>query len=164
MATVYLAEDLKHHRKVALKVLRPELAATLGPERFLQEIETAARFQHPHILPLLDSGEAGGFLYYAMPYVEGESLRRRLARKGELPVHDAVKILIEVCDALAYAHARGVVHRDIKPDNVLSQKAIAVPAGGRHEGPAASLAGVSPQRLTRAGTGATRAAPPAERQ
>jgi Tol biopolymer transport system component len=119
MATVYLAEDLRHHRQVAVKVLRPELAATLGPERFLQEIETAARFQHPHILPLLDSGEAAGFLYYVMPYVEGESLRTRLARHGELSIHDAVKILLEVTDALAYAHQRGVVHRDIKPDNVL---------------------------------------------
>jgi eukaryotic-like serine/threonine-protein kinase len=119
MATVYLAEDLKHHRQVAVKVLRPELAATLGSDRFLQEIATAARFQHPHILPLLDSGDASGFLYYVMPYVEGESLRGRLARQGELPVHDAVKVLLEVCDALAYAHARGVVHRDIKPDNVL---------------------------------------------
>jgi eukaryotic-like serine/threonine-protein kinase len=119
MATVYLAEDLKHHREVAVKVLRPELAASVGAERFLQEITTAARFQHPHILPLLDSGDASGFLYYVMPYVEGESLRRRLSRQGELPVHDAVKILVEVCDALTYAHARGVVHRDIKPDNVL---------------------------------------------
>jgi Tol biopolymer transport system component len=119
MATVYLAEDLRHHRQVAVKVLRPELAATLGPERFLREIETAAQFQHPHILPLLDSGEAGGFLYYVMPYVEGESLRARLARHGELPIHDAVKILLEITDALGYAHERGVVHRDIKPDNVL---------------------------------------------
>jgi eukaryotic-like serine/threonine-protein kinase len=119
MATVYLAEDLKHQRKVAVKVLRPELAASVGAERFLQEITTAARFQHPHILPLLDSGNAGGFLYYVMPFVEGESLRGRLARQGELPVHDAVKIMIEICDALSYAHARGVVHRDIKPDNVL---------------------------------------------
>jgi Tol biopolymer transport system component len=119
MATVYLAEDLRHHRQVAVKVLRPELAATLGPERFLQEIETAARFQHPHILPVHDSGDAQGFLYYVMPYVEGESLRTRLARHGELPIHDAVKILLEVTDALAYAHQRGVVHRDIKPDNVL---------------------------------------------
>jgi Tol biopolymer transport system component/tRNA A-37 threonylcarbamoyl transferase component Bud32 len=119
MATVYLAEDLKHRRKVAVKVLRPELAASVGAERFLQEITTAARFQHPHILPLLDSGEANGFLYYVMPFVEGESLRRRLAQRGELPVHEAVKIMIEVCDALAYAHERGVVHRDIKPDNVL---------------------------------------------
>jgi Tol biopolymer transport system component len=119
MATVYLAEDLKHRRQVAVKVLRPELAASVGAERFLQEITTAARFQHPHILPLLDSGESGGFLYYVMPYVEGESLRRRLAQQGELPIHEAVKIMIEVCDALSYAHARGVVHRDIKPDNVL---------------------------------------------
>jgi serine/threonine-protein kinase len=119
MATVYLAEDQRHRRPVAVKVLRPELAAALGPERFLREIETAAQFQHPHILPLLDSGEAGGFLYYVMPYVEGESLRARLARHGELPIHDAVKILLEITDALAYAHGRGVVHRDIKPDNVL---------------------------------------------
>jgi serine/threonine-protein kinase len=119
MATVYLAEDVKHHRKVAVKVLKPELAATLGAERFSKEIETVAGFQHPHILPLLDSGHVGGFLYYVMPYVEGESLRDRLARQGELPIHDAVKILVEVTDALAYAHARGVVHRDIKPDNVL---------------------------------------------
>src|SRR6266498_3967807 len=119
MATVYLAVDVKHHRKVAVKVLRPELAAALGGDRFTREIETAAKFQHPHVLPLLDSGEASGFLYYVMPYVEGESLRDRLARHGELPIHDAVKILLEVTDALAYAHQRGVVHRDIKPDNVL---------------------------------------------
>ena len=119
MATVYLAEDLKHHRRVAVKVLRPDLAATLGAERFTREIETAAQFQHPNILPLLDSGQAGGFLYYVMPYVEGESLRDRLAHSGELSIHDAVKVLIEVADALAYAHAHGVVHRDIKPDNVL---------------------------------------------
>jgi Tol biopolymer transport system component len=149
MATVYLAEDLRHHRPVAVKVLRPELAATLGPERFLQEIETAARFQHPHILPLLDSGEAAGFLYYVMPYVEGESLRTRLARHGELSIHDAVKILLEVTDALAYAHQRGVVHRDIKPDNVL--------LSGRHAlvtdfGVAKALSeATGRQRLTTAG-------------
>ncbi len=119
MATVYLAEDVKHRRQVAVKVLRPELAASVGAERFLQEITTAARFQHPHILPLLDSGEANGFLYYVMPFVEGHNLRHRLTRQGELPVHEAVKIMIEVCDALSYAHSRGVVHRDIKPDNVL---------------------------------------------
>jgi tetratricopeptide (TPR) repeat protein/tRNA A-37 threonylcarbamoyl transferase component Bud32 len=119
MATVYLAEDLKHRRKVALKVLRPELAATLGPDRFVREIEIAAQLQHPHILPLLDSGEAGGFLYYVMPFVEGESLRDRLTRQGEFPIHDAVRIIIEVVDALAYAHGRGVVHRDVKPDNVM---------------------------------------------
>ena len=119
MATVYLARDLRHERHVAVKVLRPELAASLGPQRFLREIKLAAQLQHPHILPLHDSGEAGGFLYYVMPYVTGESLRARLARGGELPIHDALKILIEVTDALAFAHAQGVVHRDIKPDNVL---------------------------------------------
>src|SRR5881296_141019 len=119
MATVYLAEDMRHRRQVAVKVLRPELAATLGADRFTREIETVAQFQHPHILPLLDSGQADGFFYYVMPSVEGESLRDRLARHGELPIHDAVKILVEIADALAYAHAHGVVHRDIKPDNVL---------------------------------------------
>ena len=118
MATVYLAQDLKHHRQVAVKVLRPDLAASLGADRFLREIEVAARLQHPHILPLHDSGEADGFLYYVMPYVDGESLRGRLSQ-GELPIPDAVRILSEVADALAYAHARGVVHRDIKPDNVM---------------------------------------------
>ena len=119
MAMVYLAEDLRHHRKVALKMLRPELAAALGPDRFTREIEIAAKLQHPHILPLLDSGEADGFLYYVMPYVEGDSLRDRLVRQGELPVPEAVKLLCEIVDALAYAHAHGVVHRDIKPDNVM---------------------------------------------
>lgn len=119
MATVYLAEDLKHHRKVALKVLRPELAAGVGPQRFLREIDLAAQLQHPNILPLHDSGTAGEFLYYVMPYVEGDSLADRLAREGELPVSEAVRILIEIADALAYAHARGVVHRDIKPANIM---------------------------------------------
>ena len=119
MATVYLAEDLKLHRKVALKVLRPELASALGPERFLQEIDIAAKLNHPHILGLFDCGEADGFLYYVMPYVEGQSLREKLAKEGELPVADAVRILHEVVDALAHAHEHGVVHRDIKPDNVM---------------------------------------------
>ncbi len=119
MARVYLAEDLKHRRKVAVKVLRSELAAALGAERFLREIEIAARLQHPHILMLIDSGEADGFLYYVMPYVEGESLRERLARDAELPVPEAVRILRDVADALAHAHAHDVVHRDIKPDNVM---------------------------------------------
>ncbi len=119
MATVYLAEDLKHHRKVAVKVLRPELAAALGPERFLREIEIAAQLQHPHILPLHDSGEADGFLYYVMPYIEDQSLREKLAREGELPIVEAVKILRDVVDALASAHKHGVVHRDIKPANIM---------------------------------------------
>jgi serine/threonine protein kinase/tetratricopeptide (TPR) repeat protein len=119
MATVYLAEDLKHHRKVAVKVLRPDLAASLGSERFLREIEVAANLTHPHILPLHDSGAVAGFLYYVMPYIDGESLRARLNRVGELPVPEAVRILREVVDALACAHAQGVVHRDIKPDNVM---------------------------------------------
>jgi serine/threonine-protein kinase len=119
MATVYLAEDLRHRRQVAVKVLRPEVAATLGPERFAREIEIAAQLQHPHILSVLDSGDAGGFLYYVMPFVDGESLRARLNRQGELAVPEAVRLLGEVADALAYAHAHGVVHRDIKPDNVL---------------------------------------------
>ncbi len=118
MATVYLAEDLKHHRKVALKVLRPELAAALGPERFVREVETVASLQHPHILPLFDSGEADGFLYYVMPFVDGESLRERL-KQGPIPIHEAVRILREVVDALAHAHQHGIVHRDIKPDNVM---------------------------------------------
>jgi serine/threonine-protein kinase len=119
MATVYLAEDVKHHRKVAVKVLRPELASVLGPQRFLQEIEIAAQLQHPHILPLHDSGEADGFLYYVMPYVEGESVRDKLVKEGELPIGDAVRILRDVVDALTEAHAHGVVHRDIKPENIL---------------------------------------------
>jgi Tol biopolymer transport system component len=126
MATVYLAEDLKHHRQVAIKVLRPELAALLGAERFLKEIETTANLQHPHILPLFDSGEAGTrgrgegtFLFYVMPFVPGESLRERLARDGELPVADAVRIARAVVSALGAAHRRGIVHRDIKPENIL---------------------------------------------
>ncbi len=119
MATVYLAEDLKHHRKVAIKVLRPELAAVIGAERFLSEIRTTANLQHPHILPLFDSGEAGSFLFYVMPYVEGESLRDRLAREKQLPIGDAVRIAGEVASALDYAHRHGVIHRDIKPENVM---------------------------------------------
>jgi tRNA A-37 threonylcarbamoyl transferase component Bud32/thioredoxin-like negative regulator of GroEL len=119
MATVYLAEDLKHRRRVAVKVLRSELTASLGSERFLREVTIAANLQHPHILPLYDSGEAGGFLYYVMPYVEGPSLRQKLIREGELPITDAVRMLRDVADAMAYAHRRGVVQRDIKPENVM---------------------------------------------
>jgi serine/threonine-protein kinase len=119
MATVYLAQDLKHQRHVALKVLRPELSAVLGAERFLREIQLTAGLQHPHILPLLDSGEAAGFLYYVMPFVEGESLRQRLQREGQLPIVDALHITRGVASALDYAHGRGVIHRDVKPENIL---------------------------------------------
>ena len=119
MATVYLAHDLRHDRRVAVKVLRPELAAVIGAERFLAEIKLTANLQHPHILPLFDSGEADGFLYYVMPYVEGESLRDRISREKQLPVDEAVRLAVEVASALDYAHRHGVVHRDIKPENIL---------------------------------------------
>jgi tRNA A-37 threonylcarbamoyl transferase component Bud32 len=128
MATVYLAHDIKHDRKVAVKVLRPELAAVLGADRFLNEIKVTANLQHPHILPLHDSGEANGILYYVMPYVEGESLRNRIEREKQLPVEDAMQISREVADALSYAHGRGVIHRDIKPENILLQSGHAVVA------------------------------------
>ncbi len=119
MATVYLAQDLRHNRRVAVKLLRPELSAVIGGERFLSEITTTANLQHPHILPLFDSGEVDGLLYYVMPYVEGETIRDRLDREKQLPVQDAVRIASEVASALDYAHRHGVVHRDIKPENVL---------------------------------------------
>jgi serine/threonine protein kinase len=119
MATVYLARDVKHDRHVAIKVLRPELSHSLGTERFLREIHIVAKLQHPHILGLIDSGEADGMLYYVMPYVTGESLRTRLAREGELPISEAVWVLREIADALAHAHAHHIIHRDIKPENVL---------------------------------------------
>jgi len=119
MATVYLAHDLKHDRRVALKVLRPELAQSLGVERFDREIRIAAQLQHPHVLTLIDSGKVGDLFYYVMPFVAGESLRARLRRDGALPVDEAVRYLRDVVDGLAAAHARGIVHRDIKPDNVL---------------------------------------------
>ena len=119
MATVYLAEDLKHKRKVALKVLKPDLAAVLGAERFVQEITTTANLQHPHILPLFDSGTADGFLFYAMPFIDGETLRAKLDRETQLGIDESVKITTEVADALDYAHRHGVIHRDIKPENIL---------------------------------------------
>jgi tetratricopeptide (TPR) repeat protein len=128
MATVYLAEDLKHHRSVALKVLRPELAAALGPERFLREVEVTAKLTHPHILTLIDSGEADGSLYYVMPYIEGETLRARISREGQLPLDDALQITREVAAALSYAHSHDVIHRDIKPENVLLSAGEAVVA------------------------------------
>jgi len=128
MATVYLATDLKHERPVALKVLKPELAAVLGADRFLREIKTTAQLTHPHILPLLDSGDADGTLFYVMPFVEGESLRDRLTREKQLPLDDALQISREVADALSYAHSRGVVHRDVKPENILLESGHAVVA------------------------------------
>ena len=143
MATVYLATDLKHDRQVALKVLKPELAAVLGADRFVQEIKTTASLQHPHILPLFDSGEAEGFLYYVMPFIEGETLRDLLNREAQLGIDEAVKLTVEVADALHAAHERGVIHRDIKPENILLHNgrpmvadfgialAVSAAAGGR---------------------------------
>ena len=126
MATVYLAQDLKHHRPVAIKVLRPELGAVLGADRFLREIEIAAQLAHPHILPLHDSGDAGALLYYVMPYVEGESLRDRLTREGQLPLDEALQIARETADALSHAHSHNVIHRDIKSENILLEAGHAV--------------------------------------
>jgi tRNA A-37 threonylcarbamoyl transferase component Bud32 len=153
MATVYLAEDLKHHRKVALKVLRPELAASLGHERFLREITTTANLRHPHILPLFDSGRAVGtegeaFLYYVMPFVEGETLRDRLDREKQLPLDDALQITGEVADAMSYAHGRGVIHRDIKPENILLEGGHAVVADF---GIARAVTAAGAQSLTQTG-------------
>src|SRR5918994_2956788 len=122
MAAVYLARDLRHERQVAVKVLRPELAASLGPQRFLSEIRVVANLQHPHILPLFDSGWGNGFLYYVMPFVEGESLRQRLLREPRLPLAEALRLAREAADALAYAHEQGVVHCDVKPENILLRK------------------------------------------
>ena len=157
MATVYLAQDLKHHRKVAIKVLHAELSAILGPERFLKEIELTANLQHPHILPLFDSGSANGLLYYVMPFVDGETLRTRLEREHQLPVPTAVRIATEVADALQYAHGRGVVHRDIKPENILLHDdralvadfgiALAVEQAGGVQKKAAELLQIKPTTL-----------------
>ena len=128
MASVYLARDLKLDRLVALKVMRSDLAPVLGPERFLREIRYTARLQHPHILPVFDSGETGGQLWYTMPYVEGESLRERLMRDGPLPVTEAVRLAREVAEALDHSHRHGLVHRDIKPENILLEEGHAVVA------------------------------------
>ena len=119
MATVYLAEDVKHHRHVAIKVFRPELASMLGGDRFLREIEIIARIEHPHILTLIDSGGADGLLYFVMPYISGESLRTRLTKEEKLPIADVIRLMRDVADGLAEAHRHGLVHRDIKPDNVM---------------------------------------------
>jgi serine/threonine protein kinase len=148
MATVYLAMDLKHNREVAVKVLRPELAASLGADRFLREIEIAAQLNHPHILPLLDSAELDGALLYVMPFVDGESLRALLEREGPLPLDRAMTIATEVARALTYAHRRGVVHRDIKPENILLSDGHAVVADF---GIAKALSSIGGQELTRTG-------------
>src|SRR5437870_8109687 len=148
MATVYLARDLKHDRHVAVKVLRPELAAVLGIDRFLSEIRVTAHLQHPHILPLFDSGQAGGLIYYVMPYVEGESLRQRLEREKELPIEEALRVARGVASALDYAHRHGVIHRDIKPENILFQDGQAVVADF---GIALALSAAAGSRLTETG-------------
>ncbi len=158
MATVYLAHDLRHDRPVAIKVLHPELAAALGSERFLSEIKTTAKLQHPHILPLLDSGDADGMLFYVMPYVSGETLRGRLEREHQLPIADALRIAREVADALGAAHALGIVHRDIKPENILLQGghalvadfgiALAVQQAGGHRMTQTGLSLGTPQYMS----------------
>jgi eukaryotic-like serine/threonine-protein kinase len=149
MATVFLAEDLRHHRKVAIKVLHPDLAQSLGAERFLREIETTANLRHPHVLPLYDSGAGNGLLFYVMPVVEGESLRDRLTREKQLPIDEALAITREVADALGYAHSRGVVHRDIKPENILLENGHAVVADF---GIARALSAAGADHLTQTGT------------
>jgi len=150
MATVFLAVDLKHNRKVALKVLHPELAASVGAERFLQEIRTVARLNHPHILAVHDSGEADGLLFYVMPYVEGESLRQRLDQKRQLSIEETVRVGVEVADALDYAHRQGVIHRDIKPGNILLSEGHAVLADF---GIARAVSVAKEERVTRTGLG-----------
>lgn len=147
-ALVFLARDIRHERPVAIKVLRPEIAMALGPDRFLREIHLTARLAHPHILPLLDSGEAARFLYFVMPYVEGESLRARLEREPQLPMDDALQIAREVADALSYAHSHDVVHRDIKPENILIESGHAVVADF---GIAKAITAAGGERLTDSG-------------
>jgi serine/threonine-protein kinase len=148
MATVYLAQDLKHRRRVAVKVLDPDLVRTLGADRFLREIETVATLTHPHILPLFDSGEADGFLFYVMPFMKGQSLRARLTKEKQLPVEDAIRITREIADALAYAHEEGVIHRDVKPANIMLEAGHAVLADF---GVAHAVAGAGEERLTATG-------------
>src|SRR2546421_4388898 len=148
MATVYLARDVKHRRQVAVKVLRPELAAALGPDRFLREVEIAARLNHPHILALYDSGEADGLLFYVMPYVAGESLRHRLAREKQLPVEEALGITRQIASALGHAHAQDVIHRDLKPENILLHEGEAMVADF---GIALAVSAAADDRLTETG-------------
>ena len=174
MATVYLAEDLKHGRKVAIKVLHPELSAVIGGDRFLAEIKVTANLQHAHILGLIDSGEADGLLYYVMPFVAGESLRARLDREKQLPIDDAIRLSKEVASALDYAHRHGVVHRDIKPENILLQEGSALvadfgialgrAAGGRQQDDADRHVPRHPRlHVARTGHGRARDRPPERR-
>src|SRR5438309_6715878 len=148
MATVYVADDLKYHRTVAVKVLRPELASVLGPDRFLREVEIAAKLNHPHILALYDSGEADGLLFYVMPYVKGESLRHKLERERELPIDEALRITGQVASALGYAHDQGVIHRDVKPENILLYEGEAMVADF---GIALAVSAAAGERLTETG-------------
>ena len=148
MATVYLADDLKYHRRVAVKVLRPELASVLGADRFLREVEIAASLNHPHILALYDSGEADGLLFYVMPYVKGESLRRKLEREQQLPIDEALRITRQVASALAHAHDQGVIHRDVKPENILLYESEAMVADF---GIALAVSAAAGERLTETG-------------
>src|SRR5258708_34695180 len=148
MATVYLAQDLKHDRRVAVKVLHADLAAAIGVERFLREIQTIANLQHPHILGLIDSGDADGAAYYVMPFVEGESLRDRLQREKQRPISDAIRIAREVATALDYAHRHGVIHRDVKPENILLHEGQALVAD---VGSAVAVSSGSATRMTEAG-------------
>ncbi|MFL5401680.1 MAG: protein kinase domain-containing protein [Gemmatimonadales bacterium] len=148
MATVYLARDSRHDRLVAIKVLRPELAASIGSDRFLREIKVAAHLQHPHILALYDSGAAGTFLYYVMPFIEGESLRARMDREGQLSLPDTIQLTCEIADALQYAHTRGIIHRDIKPENILIQEGHALVADF---GIARALSQAGAEKLTESG-------------
>ena len=154
MATVYLGHDVKHGRDVAIKIIRPDLSASLGHERFLREIEIAARLRHPNIVPLYDSGEVDGSLFFVMPYEEGQSLRERLKQGGALPITDALSVLRDVARALAYAHEHGVVHRDIKPDNVmLSGGAAVVTDFGIAKAVSVALTATPDATLTQAGIG-----------
>ena len=148
MATVYLAADVKHRRMVAVKVLRPELAALLGPDRFLREVELAAQLNHPHILPLHDSGEVNGFLFYVMPYVKGGSLREKLEREKQLSIEEALGVTLQVASALGYAHAHNVIHRDVKPENILLHEGEAMVADF---GIALAMSAVASERLTQTG-------------
>src|SRR5688572_21647336 len=148
MATVHRAHDIRHDRDVAIKVLHPDLAAALGAERFLAEIRTTAKLQHPHILPLLDSGGTEGAVFYVMPLVTGESLRQRLERERQLPIDDAIRLAREVASALDYAHRQGVVHRDIKPENILLQDGSALVADF---GIALAVQSAGGQRMTQTG-------------